>query len=97
MPETIPGGAYLAADGETWLNAKGERLTRQQIAEAEKLNAERADLREAEEEARVALQVKNDPLAQTLARALMPQPVVASSTLPKAPSDTPPTPKATKG
>jgi hypothetical protein len=51
MAETIPGGAYLSADGKTWHDAHGNTLSKEQVAEAEALLAEQAEAREAEEAA----------------------------------------------
>jgi hypothetical protein len=72
MSETIPGGAYLAADGKTWHDSDGKVLDKKQVAEAEALladKAEQADAAEVEEQVRLAasrqvLMVSSDALSQ---------------------------------
>jgi hypothetical protein len=71
--ETIPGGAFLAPDGKTWLNSEGKPLSKEQIAQAKALDAERAEQLQQAEEERITRQVQNDPLAQVMARVLGPK------------------------
>lgn len=71
MSMTIEGGAYLVNGG--WVNADGKPLNKAQIAAAQALHAEQDALRSMEEEDRLLRAVKNDPMAQVLARALGPQ------------------------
>lgn len=77
MAETIAGGAYLATNGETWIDAEGRPLTKEQIAEAKKLHAEQQRQREADTLALLEAQARNDPLARSLAHALRPQQAAA--------------------
>lgn len=89
MAETIPGGAYVLPDGKTWVNAKGEPLTKEQRAQAQALHAEHALLVQMEEEDRVTRAVKNDPMAQVLARALSQPAAPVAQPQPDAPKATP--------
>lgn len=72
MSTTIPGGAFLTASGQ-WVDANGKPLSKEQIAEAERLDAARnADLRAAEL-LKLEAEAKRDPTARALAAALRPQ------------------------
>jgi hypothetical protein len=74
--ETLPGGAYKDATGDGWHDANGKPLTKEQIAEAERLiAAHQAELDEVER-----LRVERDPDAlRTLAAMLKPAtPVVVA-------------------
>lgn len=72
MAETIPGGAALNEQGR-WVDANGQPLSKEQIAEAEKLFAERDAEREKQEKAALALAAMRDPIARSLTAALRPQ------------------------
>lgn len=45
LSATIPGGAYMASDGKTWIDANGELLSAEKIAEAKKQAAARDEAR----------------------------------------------------
>lgn len=79
MAETIEGGATLAADGKTWRNANGEVLKPAQVAEVEKLQAERDTQRAAQERAAIELAASRDPLARA---ALLQQQAQAAASRP---------------
>lgn len=61
MAQTIPGGAYLAADGTTWQDANGRALEGEPRANAERLHREQQEQRIAQERARAAQTL--DPVA----------------------------------
>lgn len=66
MAETIPGGAFLAADGKTWRDAEGRPLSKEQIAAAKALIAEQAAAHEDAEQARTVQEAQRDPVARAL-------------------------------
>lgn len=81
MAETIPGGASLVInkDGsERWVDAEGRPLSKDQIAEAQRLDEERnADLR-ANERMKLEAEARRDPTARAIAAALAPAPQAAA-------------------
>lgn len=66
MATSIPGGATLAADGETWQDANGKPLKKEQIAAIEELHARRTGERNAAEAARMASEAQGNPIAHAL-------------------------------
>lgn len=66
MAETIPGGAYLSADGTTWHDAEGRVLSKEQQAQAEKWAKEQAAAQEEARKARVLYEAQRDPVARAL-------------------------------
>ncbi len=64
MADTIPGGAYL--QGDTWVDANGKPLNREQIAAAKKLIAEQEAAHEEAVEARTLAEAQRDPIARAL-------------------------------
>ena len=77
MAETIPGGAYLltAPDGSTrWVNAKGEPLSKEAQADAQRIHAENDRAKDAMERERLALEAQRNPTAQAIAAAMAPKP-----------------------
>jgi hypothetical protein len=71
MADTIPGGAFLTSSGQ-WVNADGKPLDKAQIAEAERLDAERNAGLRAAEQAKMAALAQRDPAAMAIANALRP-------------------------
>lgn len=74
MPDTLPGGAYLSADGKTWHDADGKPLNKEQVARAKELIAARAAALAEQERTALEVQARNDPVARSLTAALRPQP-----------------------
>jgi hypothetical protein len=68
MPETIEGGAYQI--GERWVDANGQPLKKAQVAEAERLHAERAETLAAQAEETNARALANSPEARAIVQAL---------------------------
>lgn len=66
MAETINGGAYLRADGKTWVDANGVVLPRERAADAEKQYADQQRQREFAEAERVQFEAQRDPIARAL-------------------------------
>jgi hypothetical protein len=66
MAETIPGGAYLAADGKTWRDAEGKPISKEQIAAAKALIAEQTQAHEDDVQARLLQEANRDPVARAL-------------------------------
>jgi len=97
MPDTILGGAYLAADGKTWHNANGEPLTEDQVHAAKRLHTRRANDLAARESERVNQAVRNDPIAQALLTQAAAQMPVAQLPHPTQTSEPPPDPQGGKG
>lgn len=71
MPDMLPGGAYLGADGK-WHDAEGKPLNEKQIAVAEKLRDQRAAQVAEQERQALEIQARNDPIARSLTAALRP-------------------------
>ncbi|MBC8076958.1 MAG: hypothetical protein H7Y32_12850 [Chloroflexales bacterium] len=69
MAETIPGGAFQDAAG-AWHNANGEPLAPEQIAEAERLLAERAKVLAHQEAVTSARAIQGDPATLAALRAV---------------------------
>lgn len=84
MATTIPGGAYLAPDGTSWVDAEGKPLTKAQIADAEDNAQERAVTRATQEALALELEARNNPTAQAIAAALRPAPAAPKGAKPKA-------------
>lgn len=77
MAETIPGGAYLriAPDGtKQWVDAKGESLSKEAQADAQRIHAENDRAKDAMERDRLALEAQRNPTAQAIAAAMAPKP-----------------------
>lgn len=66
MGESIPGGAFLAADGKTWHDAEGKPLSKEQIAAARALIAEQDAAHDDAEQARLLQEANRDPVARAL-------------------------------
>lgn len=66
MAESIPGGAYLAADGVTWVDADGKPLDKTNAKVAQELHDARAQELEDIEQANVLLDARRDPTARAL-------------------------------
>ena len=66
MASTIPGGAYLSADGKTWHDAEGKKLTDEQVKEAKRIAAEQTDAIAQSDAQRTLLEANRDPVARVL-------------------------------
>lgn len=66
MGTTIPGGAYLAADGKSWHDAEGRPLDRGQVSEAARVQAAQAEEHDQAETFRTNLEARRDPVARAL-------------------------------
>lgn len=65
MGTTIPGGAFLGADGK-WHDAEGRPLSREAQADAEKLQAQQAAEQRDADQARTLQEAQRDPVARAL-------------------------------
>lgn len=72
MADTIPGGAFLTAAGG-WVNADGNPLGKEQIAQAKELSAAYNAALRAAEQAKLVAQAQRDPTAMAIAAALAPK------------------------
>ncbi len=68
--DTIPGGAYKV--GDTWVDAWGKPLEKEQVAEAERVQTERQREADEAEQQRLALEAAQNPFTRALA-GLQPQ------------------------
>lgn len=66
MAETIPGGAFLSADGKTWHDSEGKPLSKEAQAAAEKFAVEQAQAQRDAEQDRTLLEAQRDPVARAL-------------------------------
>lgn len=73
MSETIPGGAYLAADGKTLVDSEGRPLGKEAVEQAQELAAEKTA---AAEKARRAEQAQQQLAASALRGILLGTPGV---------------------
>lgn len=64
--DTIPGGAYLSADGKTWRDAEGRPLGKEQISAAKALIAEQEAAHEEAAQNRLLEEANRDPVARAL-------------------------------
>jgi hypothetical protein len=73
MAQTIPGGAYRTAAG--WVDAKGEELTKAQIATATELLSDQQNAKAEAEQQRLLLEAQSNPAARAIAMLTQSTPV----------------------